>query len=126
MSNSSAKKVLIMEVENEHAAVTYGTYRCYSKDVAILNMAISIGITPEINRSDKEVLPCDNSGYYLVWTGESKDGEAILMENIKLYFDEIYGVKDTGWDFSYLKDDDTYIQYMIDHKDELGISEFFD
>jgi hypothetical protein len=122
MSNSSANKVLIMEVEG----VTYGTYRCYSKDVAILNMAISIGITPEINMNDNDVLPCDNSGYYLAWTGESKDGEAILMENIKLYFDEIYSVKDTGWDFSYLGDNDTYIQYMIDHKDELGISEFFD
>lgn len=126
MSNSSAKKVLIMEVEDGSSALTYGTYRCYSKDVAILNMAISIGITPEINMNDSGALPCDNSGYYLAWTGESKDGEAILMENIKLYFDEIYSVRDTGWDFDYLEENDTYIQYMIDHKDELGISEFFD
>lgn len=126
MSNSSAKKVLIMEVENEHSAVTYGTYRCYSKDVAILNMAISIGIAPKISMNDNDILPCDNSGYYLAWTGESKDGEAILLENIKLYFDEIYSVKDTGWDFDHLKENDTYIQHMIDHKDELGISEFFD
>lgn len=122
MGNSSAKKVLIMEVTEEEST-DFGKYRYYSRDVAICNIAITVGVYPEVNMNDSEVLPADNCGYFLVWDGTK---ETTLTHNLTLYFDEVYNVKDVGWSFDYLGENDKYIQYIIDHKDELGISEFFD
>lgn len=119
------KKVLILEVEDADCRLAYGKLRFYSKDIAVCNMAISVAVVPEIKMDDTDVLPCDNSSFYLTWSGESEDGEALLMENIKLYFDEFFYVKDTGWDFSDLEND-TYINYILNNKDTLGVSEFFD
>ena len=123
MKKDMVKKVLIFKTVDSK---TYGDYRFYSKDVSVCNMAISIGISPEIKMDNPDVLPEDNLGYYLSWSGGCKHGESIIMDNIKLYFDKVFCIEELDWDFSYLEDEDTYIQYIIDHKDELGISEFFD
>lgn len=119
------KKILIMEVEDSECILTYGNYRCYSKDIAVCNIAMSMDINPKIKMDDPDVLPCDNSGYYLAWSGDNKDTENLFMENLKVYFDNFYYVKDTGWDFSELEND-TYIAYIIENKDALGVSEFFE
>lgn len=119
------KKILIMEAEGHSATGDYGRYRCYSKDISICNIAMSIGISPEIKMDDPDVLPCDNSGYYLVWSGDNLEAEELLLDNLKVCFDKFYYTRDTGWDFMG-RDNDTYIQYIIDNKDTLGVSDFFD
>jgi hypothetical protein len=114
-------KILMLEVQESNSD-TYGKYRFYSKDVAMVNIAISVGITPEINMQDRDILPCDNEGYYLVWCGDSSE---LLINALKIYFTEWWCCKDNGWDVGGDYDDWTYIKYMIDRKDEFGLTQFF-
>jgi hypothetical protein len=112
-------KILMLEVE-ESGRGCYGKYRFYSRDVAMVNIAISVGVAPEINMQDKDILPCDNEGYYLIWCGDSSE---LVINALKIYFTKWWYCKDNGWDGDY--DDWTYIEYMIEHKDEFGLTQFF-
>ena len=111
-------KILMLEVEESDSIGTYGKYRFYSKDVAMVNIAISVGITPEVSIQNKDILPCDNEGYYLIWCGDSSE---LLINALKIYFTEWWYCQDSGWD----SQPDTYIKYMIEHKDEFGLTQFF-
>jgi hypothetical protein len=112
-------KILMLEVGESNGG-DYGKYRFYSKDVAMVNIAISVGITPEVSMQDKDILPCDNEGYYLIWCGDSSE---LLINALKIYFTEWWHCKDNGWNAD--SEDWTYIKYMIEHKDEFGLTQFF-
>jgi hypothetical protein len=114
-------KILMLEVE-ESGRGFYGKYRFYSKDVAMVNIAISVGITPEVSIQDKDILPCDNEGYYLIWCGDSSE---LLVNALKIYFTEWWYCQDNGWVNQPNPEDWTYIKYMIEHKDEFGLTQFF-